>query len=70
MIQTDRKNFDNFAGEDIEKTNLYRNMQSMVANPPDDISKKFLLVRVLQISRLKSKTYLTHMPLLVPISTG
>ena len=34
IIQTFRKNFDNFTGEEIEKANISRKTQLMVDNPP------------------------------------
>ena len=42
MIQTVRKNFDNFTGEDIDKTKLSRKMQSVVPNLPDERFKEIL----------------------------
>ena len=38
-IQTERKKFDNFTSEEIEKGNLYRKTQLMAANPTDERSK-------------------------------
>ena len=42
MIQTVRKNFDNFTGEDIEKEKLSCKTQLMVANPPDERFKEIV----------------------------
>ena len=42
MNQTVRKNFDNFTGEDIDKTKLSRKMQSVVPNLPDERFKEIL----------------------------
>ena len=42
MIQTVRKNFDNFTGEDIDKEKLYHKMQLKVPNLPDGRFKAIL----------------------------
>ena len=48
MIQTVRKNFDNFTEEDIEKAKLSRKTQSMVANPPDERFKEIVSGSILK----------------------
>ena len=40
MIQTVRENFDKFTGEEIEMAKLYKDTQSMVANPLDERFKE------------------------------
>ena len=42
IIQNFSKNFDNFTGKDIEKENMSRKMQSMVANPTYDRFKEIV----------------------------
>ena len=42
MIQTIRKNFYNFTGEEIEKVKLSCKTQLMVANPPDESFKEIV----------------------------
>ena len=42
MIQTFKKNFDNFTGEDIEKKKTSRKTKSVVANSPDERFKKIV----------------------------
>ena len=42
MIQTFKKNFDNFTGEDIEKKKTSRKTKSVVANSPDERFKEIV----------------------------
>ena len=42
IIQTVRKKFENFTGEDIDKTELSFKTQLMVANPPHERFKEIV----------------------------